>query len=464
MKENFTLKGEWWLPANPNNKISGTIEYSPEDGILLETIGSFCQTSDPMHLDESLYPFIHGITNECKIITLQNVSRTNHNWSATGVVITKYCASKAVIGWHFSDEKELIFNIIYAELTHLSAWLCISGFNVEKNFESKQYKVEYSCPHDIELFIYDGITISVGWTYIIPGSSIIPKSEIKLSEHPYLCIKSEKLVSIKTLEDYLHKVSSLISFFYGKPLSILSISTISNDLKIRDNIREYSPTITHFRKCDTERWSDKELIPLNQIAPYLFIKNQIAEIIAKFFNEYEQINPVISLYVYLKKLTSYRIDQYLLNLAQIVEAFHRRLMTDENFELLEDEHNERINAILSICPDTYKKWLKEKLNFSNEISFKNRISKLWNHIPHITSHFPYTEANYTKLLKDIRNHYTHYSVKSKFKLPSFPELHKMAFITQIFIDFLMLDWLGLDKNTCETKAKEIISKYNVRFF
>jgi ApeA N-terminal domain 1 len=33
--------GVWWLPNIPDNKVSGTLSFSDEEGILLRLIGSF---------------------------------------------------------------------------------------------------------------------------------------------------------------------------------------------------------------------------------------------------------------------------------------------------------------------------------------------------------------------------------------------------------------------------------------
>jgi hypothetical protein len=39
--DEFKLRGYWWLPGEPGNRIPGTLHYNPEESIRLELMGLF---------------------------------------------------------------------------------------------------------------------------------------------------------------------------------------------------------------------------------------------------------------------------------------------------------------------------------------------------------------------------------------------------------------------------------------
>jgi len=41
MIEKFEYKGIWWLPDKPKERISGTLKFTPDEGAILDLIGSF---------------------------------------------------------------------------------------------------------------------------------------------------------------------------------------------------------------------------------------------------------------------------------------------------------------------------------------------------------------------------------------------------------------------------------------
>lgn len=41
MLDDFELKGLWWLPQNPDEKLSGNLVFKGDESITLEVVGSF---------------------------------------------------------------------------------------------------------------------------------------------------------------------------------------------------------------------------------------------------------------------------------------------------------------------------------------------------------------------------------------------------------------------------------------
>ena len=68
LTQTFNLKGDWFLPEDANQRLSGELSYSPEDGIHLELIGDF--QVNPLGLGLNSYPTILGIVEGSREISL----------------------------------------------------------------------------------------------------------------------------------------------------------------------------------------------------------------------------------------------------------------------------------------------------------------------------------------------------------------------------------------------------------
>ena len=68
MIKEFEYKGIWWLPDNPEKRISGTLRFTPNEGAILDLIGSF---KDIKNINKTLEPeIVLGISSNGKNITL----------------------------------------------------------------------------------------------------------------------------------------------------------------------------------------------------------------------------------------------------------------------------------------------------------------------------------------------------------------------------------------------------------
>ena len=64
MIDELILNGEWWIPDKSEKKITGTLNFSPNDEISLDLLGSFDGT------EVTSFEIILGLTIEGKKITL----------------------------------------------------------------------------------------------------------------------------------------------------------------------------------------------------------------------------------------------------------------------------------------------------------------------------------------------------------------------------------------------------------
>jgi hypothetical protein len=94
MIEEFEYKGRWWLPDDPEEKIDGTLSFTPGEGAVLDLIGSFeniKSTNYKGSITKKVWagkPFepeiVLGTSSDGKNITLHKCFVTNGSDSSSG--------------------------------------------------------------------------------------------------------------------------------------------------------------------------------------------------------------------------------------------------------------------------------------------------------------------------------------------------------------------------------------------
>src|SRR5690606_30630984 len=103
-----------------------------------------------------------------------------------------------------------------------------------------------------------------------------------------------------------------------------------------------------------------------------------------------------------------------LNIAQAVETFHRRFRN--NLVLPKDEYEKKKRDIMGAVPIEHKDWLKDKLNFANELTLHQRLEQMLSEFSNQTLNTVIkNRVEFIRDIKNSRNYYTHYDSKLKTK-------------------------------------------------
>ena len=161
MRKKIEYVGEWFLPANRDCRVYGTLTYLPLEGIKLRLYGGFEDSvMTPLDKDQSI---ILGVTSDSKQITLSDCQVIQRG-SATLVVgeeigkpnIT-YSPGYLLIGTHIENIEDVRFNKISADIFNLGEWLGMSGFNIEEDYKKPTVSINYKLPQSIEFEITEQI-------------------------------------------------------------------------------------------------------------------------------------------------------------------------------------------------------------------------------------------------------------------------------------------------------------------
>ena len=146
------------------------------------------------------------------------------------------------------------------------------------------------------------------------------------------------------------------------------------------------------------------------------------------------------------------LESKFLNIAQAAESYHRRRCKNE--VLPKPEHDARIKAILSNTPEEYKKWLREKLNFSNEPTLQDRLMDLLDKTKKVMNPLVKDHAKFAKKVRDTRNYFTHWNTDLQDKAAQGEELFR---ITQTLL-FMLQACLLMELGCTPERCAELISK------
>lgn len=131
-----------------------------------------------------------------------------------------------------------------------------------------------------------------------------------------------------------------------------------------------------------------------------------------------------------------------LSMVQALESYHRRAVS--NKELPEDDHKERVARIMNAAPSEHKKWLKEKLNYSNEPRLRERLKDLSDTF-HVTIKNLIPDRKYfiNKVI-DTRNYMTHYDEDLKEKSAKEIELFIITEQLRSIVEMCLMKEIGFN--------------------
>lgn len=138
MNEKFEYQGYWWLPAEPDRRVPGTLKFDPDDGVGLEVFGSL--ESPKEGATNFLEPeLILGLSLNGRLITLHLRSPGVIPGLPGLVTYSYYAVDTIFVGEHFERSEDLGFERLSVEYLHL-AWARESGFDIRFNQELEEPK------------------------------------------------------------------------------------------------------------------------------------------------------------------------------------------------------------------------------------------------------------------------------------------------------------------------------------
>jgi len=463
MENEQIYNGKWWLPENPDRKVSGRLTVSKEYGLHFELDEPF---DGPNLAAFYRFPIILGVdVANRKLITLENcmllISTFNppvseksgeyynfYNWRGS--------VTNAYIGVLLPTTDQLVFSKADINLSSLQDWLGISP-DIQIVRSSRKNKKPYFYK---ALFNYPEIAIKFnsGKISVVPGLKNLSEYHA-FGANAMLRLELTENINLETLlKTYIRPLQDFLSLATGKPNEIVELSLYSkfNPLNDLTHPSLQVPTISVLTGNNLIRQG----VPTQQnSARYdeLFnasdISGSIGSVLSNWLEFYNKYENICNLYFNVVYSPDLYLENKFLNLAQALESFHRlRFGNQLNPECgapsdipTEEEYQAFVKKVLKECPKNEKDWWRNKLQFINEPSLRWRLKSLIKDSEQVMKPLlgDLQSKDFVDKVVNTRNYLTHYSQESYYKSAKGYELEVYTSILQILMQSCFLKEIGI---------------------
>lgn len=466
----FCLKGDWYLPDDRDNRLSGEVTYTPNEGVRLEIIGDF--KGDVLGIQGNYYPTILGIVEGsrdvslfgCNYISRGQVSLVRGSEMAKPVMT--FAVNEMLDGWHFNTREEILAKTVYVEIDGLDEWLHITGFNFKDLIiDPKACTVDlhYKLPETVSFEFPAGCNAAFVFS-ISNLSQPVYRTFFEMRQKVVLKIEKEEGLHIDDIYRVIYEFQSFMIlccssnepfikrvYFCNPDYSV----PLSNDSKCNRKVSLYNHQ--HFT-IKENKWDN-----MFMMVTYSMIKDKFPELILKWSTLFKAFEPAINLLVEQIRDKKYFNDNDFLNLAQAAETIHDRINPGA-MKMPKDDYKALKTKVLDSVPEDSREFVAGLLQYGNNVSFAKRIGELVASCPNtIVDAFIPDKDSFIYEVRDSRNYYTHYTLLDKKYVKREYGLLRLSERLQMLLVVVMLLHVGVDRDLLEKKIVDTKAFYSYLF-
>ena len=443
INEPVETKGSFWLPGDPETKLSGELRISEMGDVTVELTGIFGnrETGD-WDLDQEGPQRILGVVEAGGAVTLDGcITGDTRRQVLSGLSVSSIHAGVAYVGAWYDAYEDVTFQEIILGVDGLDIWLATSGLGMEPDDDFRGWSIRYRLPDDIPFSLPDETEAKFVFSYTGPTFVGTTTTEATIRQTASVFLKTKQPESIGYFASLGFKLCNFLSLALDKPVSIQRLTSYA-DSQV-DGGRSMSSQVQIFGRFGPQAENHAEIHGHEALFRYPAVAEQLDQLMGNWFRDYDLFPPAINLYFASKTRESTLLDTKVLWLAQALEALHRR--TSPETEMTESEFTERLDAILASCTDdVVRVWLGEKLRYANEVTFRNRLRGLLVPFGHLFGDEK-EHRDFVSQVTDTRNYLTHYDATGNTGRATNPSdlfalLRKMEALMQLHL----LKRIGLD--------------------
>jgi hypothetical protein len=403
MIKELSYKGEWSLPGE-SEMYSGTLTFNPTTGAELEIIGRFRSGFLPPPID-----IIYGKTTSGWVTLFDTRHRTGHSSNVTSTNVTVYKPTMIFVGHQFESREVIKFSTVKFSLFNLLEWIDQKYIQEKRN--ENYYSLEFVNPDSLQFKCYDGCMGKIETT--LNGKYLNDRFKIEVSQESKIIFQYDApKYYVDILKDIFVMVRflTLCSYEQSYPLNIEFYADDLKDEFIKDHLNK---SVLKPIKCIYQNSYYKPIYQTRKWHQHLLrfdsIASQFESIMMLWFKKsYELAQPINLLLQSFIEKYDFSVEKFM-DIIKALELFHR--LNFSNHVLSKEAFEDRKRKFSSIdLSEDELAWIKQKLQFSNEPSLKNRLEELIN-----SYSFPYFEErvpdkkSFCRKATDCRNYYTHFN-------------------------------------------------------
>lgn len=438
--ESFELKGYWWLPEKPDQKIAGIFKYNP-DKMELSLMGAFSEIKD-MGMPKE-YEIILGATPQGDLVTLRKCYQSSYTFSAPGYPTEIFFVLESYIGYNFTNPDEIKFKRITLNLSNLDEWVGISSFKTDySEYEkSKTVSIKYTHPNEMKFKINEQMHLIIGFGYTL-GSTSTHQMSRGIIQTTAIIIESKTEIPFTDFLKAIHDLKNFLSLAMLEPVYELKVKGFTeNNQQTVENKKIMEP-ITVYYLVFNMPIEVKKIHSMHMLFNYTVIAEKFEKYYQTWITNKEILQPIYNLYFGVIYNKNMYLDQKFLELIQAVESFHRRTSTQT--DLPEKDHKTRIEKILSSAPSEHKNWLEKRLLYSNELTLRKRLNTLIEQFPQVIDDYSLNKYEFVNLVVNTRNYLTHFDKSLESKAADNTKKHELCQRLMLLVEACLLSKLGFE--------------------
>ena len=444
--EEYRKMGYFWLPGNKELKIPGTLTISDGGDIELEVVGLFDESADKPSEGEDFSRII-GHVEQDGLMTLEHCFYKFKKHSFGGISRSLLVVNKVLSGVAYDKDETVTFNTISFSVEGLDEWLGVNGIFTSCGEKNGSPVISYKQPDVIELGQINGFRLNIRFASTLNRSNF----NAQITQRAYVKLSTDTARNLSEFIDTSSKIAYLLCFAVDETIAISDVTATTNEVfselpdgkKLPVRIKVYYSS-NPFSK-DTPRIHGHTML-----FQYEHIRSNTEGIVKKWFEAYSTISPALRLYFSSVTGAHRYLEPRFLALAQGLETYHRRSSSETLMEI--EKYDKIVSKLLSICPESYKKWLKSRLRFGNEISLGQRIRRI---IDPYKSYLGNSKQR-EKLVRDVvdtRNYLAHYSKQLEERAVKGVELYGLILKMEAIFQLNLLQQLGF----AESQIKGVLA-------
>ncbi len=430
--------GYFWLPDRPDAARSGNLTFGHEDsGITLTILNPFedFQTFAPLITAHPGYKVIFGVLESGSPVTLTSVEvgRTTVAFRGTGTIPLDLHPHFIFRGAHLPDGEETALSEIQLRFEHIDEWAAPDQPIVTETRPDGSIVLTRDLPDGPSGSAFGG-TLKIAY--------------LSMQHNRLNTLTYERSAQIEFTPDQQSNIGQLLSSFAipmqrfmtfacGVPTHLLSLSVNVEGLGRQVGSKWLAQKI----EVGYVGWRSPSgaKSPTQMRLPLATIRDRLGAVLQAWDVLHTQQEHSMSLLFAISLGIGLYLDSRFLFAAQALELFHRKEWPDG--VLPEEEHKARVASIVDDVEDeTLRPWLKEKLNFSNEPTLKQRLRQMLDFVG--DEILPLLRDDFVKVTGDTRNYLTHFNPNLESKAASGQELWLLSYECIALLEMCLLRKLG----------------------
>jgi hypothetical protein len=441
MLGDLELKGRWFLPDVPEKQTAGTLTFSQADGASLQLLGQLGSQADV----DPMLPVarILGHTSAGEAVTLEDCAASGFKLATPGFPTSVYRPSLVLVGAHFAEREEVLFEELRFTFNHLENWVATSGFEFE--FfppDGPGIDIQYRRPTPVEAALPDGVILKFDFGFSVSSITQVV-TDMHVTQSAALRLSFGAPVSFDRATSYAYQLRNFVGLAVGAPVQLRSFDGYATPtdaaakpgdpkLKISVLYKLYPPP-DEFKR---------EIHPFQMLFTLDDARPRLEQILTNWFVKQDRLKPVFDLYfgtIYNKHLY---LEQAFLSLIQALESYHRR--TSPASQLPASQHAQRLSAVIASSPPEHREWLERQLAYSNELTLRQRLQKLLVACPNVLSKLIPNKKDFIHRTHTARNYLTHYDEQLQANAPQGSDLYPLVVRLRTLTEMCILLELGFD--------------------